>query len=785
MHQRRPTLALIAAGFAGLALVTTLTGAPTATAAASERGPVARSIPAAEDPTNARVIVRFKAGSGLMRSPKAGPQHAATLAGRTGLLLRDGRRLDAQTQVVHGQGLSSSQLRARLAADPDVESVVVDQRRHALAVVNDPLFPAQTDGVTTPTVGQWYLQAPPAGSAGSTVAVAGLSAINAVGAWATTHGSNTLTVAIIDTGVRFDHPDLVGKFWPGPAGAAYGYGYDFISDAGTAGDGNARDDDASDTGDWTTTNECGRGVRATDSSWHGTQVSGLIAANTDNGIGMASVGRDVMLLPLRALGKCGGFDSDIVAAMQWAGGLSVPGVPANQHPARVINLSLGGTDSGNDCVNLGYNAAVSQLAARGVVVVAAAGNEEGLAAYIPAKCPGVIGVAAVRHIGTKVGFSSIGPELTIAAPGGNCVNLSGACLYPLLTTVNSGTTIPATNTWSDSVNASLGTSFSSPLVAGTVALMLSVSPSLTPAQVKSALQATARPFPTSGAANDIVTHLPIVACEAPSSTAQDECYCTTTTCGAGLLDVAAAVARAAATATPVPHITTPATTVEVGAALNFDGTTSAAASGRSVTGYQWAISAGSGIAAITSATNAATARVATSGAGSFTVSLSVTDNLNIASAAPATQTVTVLAPAPPTAQISATPASPSAGQAVSVSSAGSTAIATRTITGYQWSISAGSGIATISGSATGPTASVATSAAGTFTVALQITDSTGAQASASQVVTVQAAPVTPQPTGGGGGGGGGALDGRWLLGLALAVSALAVSGGRRERRTVG
>ena len=113
-------------------------------------------------------------------------------------------------------------------------------------------------------------------------------------------------------------------------------------------------------------------------------------------------------------------------------------------------------------------------------------------------------VAALRHVGTKVGFSDVGPELSIAAPGGNCVNLNGACLYPILTTADSGTQGPVSSIYTDSFDASVGTSFSSPLVAATAALMLSAQPSLLPAAVRTALQSSARPFPQSGVAPDPV-----------------------------------------------------------------------------------------------------------------------------------------------------------------------------------------------------------------------------------------------------------------------------------------
>src|SRR5262249_9009044 len=149
----------------------------------------------------------------------------------------------------------------------------------------------------------------------------------------------------------------------------------------------------------------------------------------------------VHVLPVRVLGKCGGQDSDIIAGMRWAAGLPVPGLPANPYPARVINMSLGGDGS----CSAAYRDAVDQITAAGTVIVAAAGNPSGHAVGTPANCPGVIAVAGVRHVGTKVGFSSLGAEVAISAPGGNCVNTAAnsPCLYPILTTTNSGTTVPA------------------------------------------------------------------------------------------------------------------------------------------------------------------------------------------------------------------------------------------------------------------------------------------------------------------------------------------------------
>jgi len=405
----------------------------------------------------------------------------------------------------------------------------------AFGAPNDPYYGAG-QATITPTVGQWYLRSPSGDGA--------VSSINAEGAWSITTGKSSVVVAVLDTGIT-RHPDLDSKVLPG---------YDFVSDAGQANDGGGRDSDPSDPGDGVTAADVGvlpdcTTADISSSTWHGTQTAGLIGAATNNGIGMASIGHDVMLLPLRVLGKCGGTESDVEAAMLWAAGISVDGVPINvNHQAKVINLSLGGP-SGSPC-SAAYQDTVNQVLARGVVVVAAAGNE-GLAVGSPANCVGVIAVAGLRHTGTKVGYSDLGNHVTISAPAGNCVNSSGACLYPLLTTSNSGKAGPANPVYTDDeFNPSLGTSFSAPLVSGTVALMFSVNPALTPAAVRDALMASARAFPFSGAPPSRQTEsgplVPVSACKAPTSATQGyECYCTTSTCGAGLLDAGAAVAAGA------------------------------------------------------------------------------------------------------------------------------------------------------------------------------------------------------------------------------------------------
>ena len=256
----------------------------------------------------------------------------------------------------------------------------------------------------------------------------------------------------------------------------------------------------------------------------------------------------------------------------------------------------------------------------------------------------------MRHIGSKVGYSSIGPQVAISAPAGNCVNLNGNCLYPILTTINAGTTTPSSNTYSDGTNYSVGTSFATPIVAGAAALMLSVNPNLSPAEVKAKLQATARPFPTSGATDASVT-----TCQAPSSIEQLECYCTTSTCGAGLLDVGAAVAAVApvSVAPPTAAISASNTTPTAGDTVTLNSTGSAANGGRSIASYQWAITSGGTLASISGASTGSTLTLLTSAAGSVTVSLTVTDSAGASGTT--TSTVNVQAcggqHAPPTARL--------------------------------------------------------------------------------------------------------------------------------------
>ena len=730
-------------------------------AGAIERGPVGLQAQAtAPAELEARVIVKFKADSSLMRALSATgsgsqamrPQHAQALAVRLGVPLSDGRVLDHHTQLIRSTSITSVELAARLSAQGDVEYAVVDAHMRALGAPNDPYYGSGQTAIT-PAVGQWYLRSPSGDGAASS--------INAEAAWSITTGKSSVVVAVLDTGIT-RHPDLDSKVL---------HGYDFVSNVGQANDGNGRDGDPSDPGDGVTAADVGVVASCTtsdisSSSWHGTQTAGLIGAATNNGVGMASIGHDVMLLPLRVLGKCGGTESDVGSAMLWAAGISVDGVPDNKNPAKVINLSLGAA-SGSPCDTY-YQGVVNQVLAKGVVVVAAAGNQ-GLAVGSPANCTGVISVAGVRHTGTKVGYSDLGNNVVISAPAGNCVNTSGACLFPLLTTSNSGTTGPVSPIYTDdTAHPSLGTSFSAPLVAGTVALMFSVNPNLTPDQVKSALMSTARAFPSTGAISTVR------ACTTPTGAAQNsECYCTTSTCGAGLLDAGAAV-RAVGTLWANITVAPPYPLVNIPVVLSG---VASIATGSVNPSYLWEIV--SGAATFTTSIHQPTVTLLPSTAGSVIAKLTVNDG----AAGPAVSSTTISVSGAPTANISVVSASVAVGDSVVLDGSGSATSGSGSlaITGYHWTISSGPGSASFVRSATESKTTIRPTVAGNLTVTLTVTDSASQQNTTSTLMVVTAALPSPQIIASGGSGG--AMAPGWLLGwFAAVIGVYLVRPGRRRRR---
>ena len=299
------------------------------------------------------------------------------------------------------------------------------------------------------------------------------TSINAEPAWDKATG-NGVVVAVIDTGYR-PHADLVGNLLPG---------YDMISDAFIGNDGNGRDNNALDPGDATSANECGSGSLASSSSWHGTHVAGTIAAVTNNNSGVAGVAFNAKIVPVRALGKCGGYTSDITDAIIWAAGGNVSGVPTNKNPAQVINLSLGGSGSCSQT----YTAAINSARANGATVVIAAGNSNiNASSAVPANCDGIISVAATGPTGAKAGYSNFGSVVDVAAPGGDTsFGQNGG----VLSTLNTGTNGPG----SDSLAYYQGTSMAAPHIAGIAALLYEANPKATPDEIKAAIVDSAGPF---------------------------------------------------------------------------------------------------------------------------------------------------------------------------------------------------------------------------------------------------------------------------------------------------
>lgn len=566
---------------------------------------------AARAAPEARVIVAFKADAGILQEtaapsgsadgapPAALQRRADSLVRRAGLPLSAGRALGARQQVLRARGIDSEALAARLAADPGVAWAVPDRRRRALFVPNDPLYPVAARPLG-PDAGQWYLRRPDP--------VLYRSAANFEAAWDDRRGDASVVVAVIDTGVWPAHPDLAGVLLPG---------IDTIEELATAADGDGADTDASDPGDWTTeSSDCG----AAASTWHGTHVATLVGArgNETTPLGMAGAAFGIRVLPVRALGKCGGYDSDIIAGMLWAAGLQTVAGHRNLNPARVLNLSLGGTGS----CEAAYVDAVERLNAAGVMVVAAAGNDAGLAVGTPANCPGVIGVGGLRHAGTKVGFSDLGPEIALSAPGGNCVNISAGspCLYPILAGTNTGLREPVAGgvAWTDSFNFSVGTSYAAPIVSGAAALVLARRPALRPDEARAVLQDSVRPFPVAGA------DVPV--CRPPNGTEQLECQCPNdgSLCGAGMLDAAAAVLAADGGFARIEVVTA---TPRAGQPLTLDGSTSLPAAGQAVAAYAWTLLDGGGIVTgFDGPASDATVRLTPSGAGSLRLRLTVRDD---------------------------------------------------------------------------------------------------------------------------------------------------------------
>lgn len=357
--------------------------------------------------------------------------------------LRHFRRMSLGADVIRAsRALTSAeavQAMQQLAAMPGVEYVEPDLIMHPALTPNDTRYNEQ-----------WGFFDADAG-------------IRANTAWDVATGTGII-VAVLDTG-QATHSDMTGNLVAG---------YDFITSTTVSGDGNGRDSDPSDPGDFS---------GGQNSSWHGTHVAGTVAARTNNGAGVAGTAFNAKVMPVRVLGRGGGSTSDIADAIIWASGGTVSGVPtlSASQKAHVINMSLGGSGSCGTTTQNAINGAVS----RGTTVVVAAGNSNANASgFTPASCANVINVASVTSASARSSFSNYGTLIDVSAPGSS-----------ILSTLNAGTTTPG----AESYASYSGTSMASPHVAGTVALVQSRRlalglPLYTPAEVESLLKSTAYPL---------------------------------------------------------------------------------------------------------------------------------------------------------------------------------------------------------------------------------------------------------------------------------------------------
>jgi serine protease len=356
---------------------------------------------------------------------------------------------------------------------------------------------------------QWYLD--------------GEYGINASKAWKITKGSPSVVVAVLDTGIT-NHPDLQANLVPG---------YDMISVPSNARDGTGRDADPSDPGDY-----IGSSIP---SSWHGTHVAGIIAAES-NEIGISGVAPNVKILPVRVLGVNGGIESDIAAGINYSVGLAISDKKGsrivNNNPAKVINLSIGSSAVSTCSSNSPTQLAINNAKNSDVTILTSAGNNTQFATNsYPGNCLGNITVGATGITGDLSYYSNFAGYsrtlkmyigVDISAPGGDYEVGVGETAEGLIwSTINDGKTTLGRATY----GGEQGTSMASPIAAGVVALMYSVRPKITYEQVWEILSGTVSSFnPDSDCEYQMVDTL-----------MNDGSILTTGRCGIGIVDAEAAV----------------------------------------------------------------------------------------------------------------------------------------------------------------------------------------------------------------------------------------------------
>ena len=533
-----------------------------------------------------QVIVRFRddvAAGRLTRPSGARLEALATRGGVRVAYRRPTADLSHVLRLVEPlERAAAERMVQRLRLDPAVAGVEVDEYLFPLFTPNDSFF------VDSREI-QWHLKPPSAERQGGA---------NLPGAWSVSRGRGVV-VAVIDTGVT-THPDLEANIIRG---------HDFISADSdgrflVANDGNARDADPADPGDWIDDEDLRNALfgggsspcRRASSSWHGTHVAGTVAAVTNNGSGVAGVAHEARVLMVRTLGKCFGYSSDITDAIRWAAGAPPAsgswadlGIPSNANPARVINLSLGNTNS--SCPS-SRQSAINAARAAGAVIVAAVGNDSRSSISSPANCAGVIAVTAHTVEGDKANYASFGQGTALSAPGGgscttaalNCLPQGSAgtagTLWRLVSsTANDGATRPGGAIYSGKT----GTSMSAPHVAGVAALLFAVMPTLQVDTVRSLLVGSARDFP----AGTFCAGKP----DNP--------------CGSGMLDAARALQRLA-DLTPAVSAQANAAVVENGSTVTLSGTATPKPAGNTALSYRWQQTAGPAVTLTNAGTQQAT-----------------------------------------------------------------------------------------------------------------------------------------------------------------------------------
>jgi gammaproteobacterial enzyme C-terminal transmembrane domain len=617
---------------AGGLLPLTAIAAPAAQPQAAQLGKTkSRAATAAQatrvQPPVTQLIVKFKPAADA-RAAAAGDAYAMTdrrlanISAAAGMSLAYRRPMSGNAHVLKlAQPLSAAEA-AALAAK------VSQQADVAYAEPDYWMFPAAVPPPADPGyASQWHYHDP--ATSGYYAGAANLPA-----AWDITTGSSDVVVAVIDTGV-LNHEDLQGNLIGGSAATS---GYDMISNASSNGytanntpgsaDGDGRDADPTDPGDWISASDTYCGAYASNSSWHGTHVAGTIGAVANNGIGGSGVAWQVGLQTVRALGSCGGVTSDIADAIYWAAGEAVPGAPPNPNPAHVINMSLGGKAPCS--ATPAYQEAIDAAVARGATVVVAAGNEwDWVGNYTPASCNNVITVGALGPDGGEASYSNwdLDPSsyIALSAPGGDQSSYYGSLSSNgVYSTLDGGTTVAEND---NEYAFYQGTSMATPHVSGIVALMLAANPKLTdgtvpaaavPALIKAKLQATVRPFPTGTDGRD---------------------DCTTEWCGAGMVDAAGAVA--AVSTAPSANAGSDQT-VAPGQTANLSGSATDDAHG-SIASYAWTQTAGV-TATLTGANTATPSFTVPATATTMTFRLRVTDDVGLTANDSVTLTVTPPAP---------------------------------------------------------------------------------------------------------------------------------------------